>query len=74
VAREVKIIVARELEFEVIQRLRGEFPEKTPIFLQPQSNRKWSMNKATKFLRQSLKVGLKNIKVSIQLHKIYGLR
>lgn len=72
-AKEVKLIVTRELEFEVIEKLRAEFPEKTPLFLQPQSNRKWSLNKATKLLQRSLREGLKNIKVSIQLHKIYGL-
>jgi len=73
-AKEVKIIVTKELDFEVIQRLREEYPEKTPLLLQPQSNRKWSMNLATKLLRQALKADLKNIRVSIQLHKIYGLR
>lgn len=72
-AKEVKLIVVRELEVGIIQKLRHDFPEKTPIILQPQSNRKWSFNQALKLLRQSLKIGLKNIKVSVQLHKIYGL-
>lgn len=73
-AKELKIIVTKELDFEVIRRLREEFPTETPLFLQPQSNRKWSMNLATKLLRQALKADLKNIRVSVQLHKIYGLR
>jgi len=73
-AKEVKLIVTRELELGVIQNLRHNFPQKIPILLQPQSNRKWSFNQALKLLRQSLKIGLKNIKVSVQLHKIYGLR
>lgn len=73
-ATEVKIIVTKELDFDVVRRLRKEFPPGTPIILQPQSNRKWSMNASKKLLRQALKAGLKNIKVSVQLHKIYGLR
>jgi organic radical activating enzyme len=73
-AKEVKVILTKDLNFESIRRLREEFPEKTPLLLQPQSNRKWSMDLGMKFLRQALKGGLKNIKLSIQLHKIYGLR
>ncbi len=73
-AKEVKLIVTRELELGVIQNLRHDFPEKIPILLQPQSNRKWSFDQALKLLRHSLKMGIKNIKISIQLHKIYGLR
>jgi len=73
-AKEVKLIVTRELELRVIQNLRKNFPLKVPILLQPQSNRKWSFEKALKLLHQSLKKGLQNIKISIQLHKIYGIR
>lgn len=73
-AREVKLIVTKKLDFELIRRLRKEFPEKTPLFLQPQSNRKWSMILGMKLLKQALKAGQKNIRLSIQLHKIYGLR
>jgi len=73
-ATEVKIIVTKDLDFELIRRLRTEFPVETPIILQPQSNRKWSMKAAVKLLRHALRAGLKNIKVSVQIHKIYGLR
>jgi 7-carboxy-7-deazaguanine synthase len=73
-AKEVKVILTKDLNFESIRRLREEFPEKTPILLQPQSNRKWSMDLGMKLLRQALKGGLKNIRLSIQLHKIYSLR
>ena len=73
-AKEVKVILTKDLNFESIRRLREEFPEKTPLLLQPQSNRKWSMDLGMKILRQALRAGLKNIKLSIQLHKIYGLR
>jgi len=49
-AKEVKLIVTKNLDFELIRRLKKEFPEKTPFFLQPQSNRKWSMILGMKLL------------------------
>lgn len=73
-AKEVKVILTKNLDFELIKRLREEFPDKTPLLLQPQSNRKWSITLGIKLLRQALKIGLKNIRLSGQLHKIYGLR
>lgn len=73
-AKEVKVIITKDLDFSVIQRLREQFPEKTPLLLQPQSNRKWSMNLGIKLLKETLKADLKNIRLSIQLHKVYGLK
>jgi 7-carboxy-7-deazaguanine synthase len=71
---EVKLVVSKELTLEVIQNLREKFPVQTPILLQPQSNRKWSMDMGMKLLKQTLNLGLKNIKISIQIHKIYDLK
>jgi len=73
-AKELKIIVTKNLDLESIRRLRKWFPEKIPILLQPQSNRKWSIILGIKLLKQSLKAGLKNMRLSGQLHKIYGIR
>jgi len=73
-AKEVKVVVTKNLQFEIVQKLRDEFPEKTPLLLQPQSNTKWSMALGMKLLRQALKADLKNIRLSIQLHKIFDLR
>jgi 7-carboxy-7-deazaguanine synthase len=73
-AKEVKVILTKNLDFKLIKRLRKEFPERTPLLLQPQSNRKWSVILGIKLLRLALKAGLKNIRLSGQLHKIYGLR
>lgn len=73
-AKEVKLVVTKRLNLDVIQRLRQEFPEKTPLLLQPQSNRKWSMNKGMRLSRQAMKAGIENIRLSVQLHKIYSLR
>ena len=73
-ANEVKLVVTRNLDMEVIKNLRSEFPENTPILLQPQSNRKWSLERGMKLLKEGLKIELKNIRLSVQLHKIYGIR
>ena len=73
-AREVKLVITKELDFEVVQKLRAKFPSKTPLLLQPQSNRKWSMNKGIKILKKTLIAGLKNIRLSIQVHKIFEIR
>ena len=73
-AKEVKIIVTKNLDLKSILRLRTRFPEKTPVLLQPQSNRKWSINLGMKLIRQAIKAGLRNIRLSAQLHKIFGWR
>jgi organic radical activating enzyme len=73
-AKEVKLIVTKDLEFKAIRKLRKEFPEKTPLLLQPQSARIWSMALATRLLKQAVREGLKNTRLSYQLHKIYGFR
>lgn len=72
-AKEVKLIVTKSLDFEVVRTLRKAFPSKTPLLLQPQSNRKWSMDLAFKILKQAVKDNLDNVRLSLQLHKIYGL-
>jgi 7-carboxy-7-deazaguanine synthase len=73
-AKEVKIIVIKELNVEAVRRLRKEFPQEIPVVLQPQSNRKWSLSLGMKLINQTMKEGLKNIRLSCQLHKIYNLR
>lgn len=74
IAKEVKIIVIKELNIEPIRRLRKEFLPEIPIVLQPQSNKKWSLSLGIKLISQAAKEGLRNIRLSCQLHKIYGLR
>jgi len=73
-AREVKLVVTRELSLDAIVRLRSEFPLKTPVILQPQSDKDWSRKRALLLLRQAAKTGLRNIRLSVQLHKVYGLK
>jgi 7-carboxy-7-deazaguanine synthase len=73
-ANELKLVVTKELHFGVINKLREEFPEKTPLLLQPRSNSRRSGERALRLLRQSLKEGLKNVQVTAQIHKIFGWR
>jgi len=73
-AREVKLVVSKELTIKVVQRLRNEFPGKIPILLQPESNQEWSMDKGMDLLKKALREGMKNTKVSLQMHKIYGIK
>lgn len=73
-ADEVKLVVSQDLTLEVIQKLREKFPARTPILLQPLSNQKRSMDRGIKLLKQSMNAGLKNIRISVQMHKIFGLK
>jgi 7-carboxy-7-deazaguanine synthase len=73
-AREVKLVVCRSLSFEAVRSVRKAFPAAVPVLLQVRSNASWSMKKASKLLRQASLAGLENLRISIQLHKIFGLR
>jgi len=73
-ANELKLVVTKELHIGVINKLREEFPEKTPLLLQPRSNSRRSGERALRLLGQSLKEGLKNVQVTAQIHKIFGWR
>jgi organic radical activating enzyme len=73
-AKEVKMVVTRELNIAVLRQIRQAFPEKIPILLQPESNRKSSAERALRLLRQTLKEGEKNVRLTAQIHKIFGWR
>jgi 7-carboxy-7-deazaguanine synthase len=73
-AREVKLVVCHVLTLDAIRKVRAAFPEGTPILLQPQSNAAWSRKKAVKLLEGARRSGLGGIRLSVQLHKVYGLR
>jgi organic radical activating enzyme len=72
-AREVKLVVSRELSFPILSRLRVEFPSRVPIFLQPESNVAWSRAKAARLFHRAIRDGLPNVRLGVQLHKLYGL-
>jgi 7-carboxy-7-deazaguanine synthase len=73
-AREVKLVVGRKLGFGRLAALRAAFPAKTPLLLQPQSNARWSTRKAAVLADRARRAGLANIRLSFQLHRIYGFR
>jgi organic radical activating enzyme len=73
-AREVKLVASRELDFDVVRRLRKEFPAETPIILQPESNRLVSARRALSILERCLREGLRNIRLSVQLHKVLKIK
>jgi|YNPMSStandDraft_1061717.scaffolds.fasta_scaffold44358_1 organic radical activating enzyme len=73
-ADELKLVVTRSLKLEEIKKLRRAFSEKIPLLLQPQSHAAWSYKKAWKLYLQAVQAGLKNIRLSCQLHKIYAIK
>jgi 7-carboxy-7-deazaguanine synthase len=73
-AREVKLVVCRALTLDAVRTMRTIFPPVIPIILQPQSNAPWSRKKALRVLEDAGRAGLAGIRLSLQLHKIYGLR
>ena len=73
-AREVKLVVCRTLTLDTVRTMRTIFPPATPLILQPQSNTAWSRKKALMILQDAGRSGLIGIRLSVQLHKVYGLR
>jgi len=73
-AKETKLVVSRELSLNIVRRVRKEFPPLTPVFLQPESNRRRSAAKAMEILSAGLKEGLENLRISVQLHKALGIK
>jgi 7-carboxy-7-deazaguanine synthase len=73
-AKEVKLLVSRDLSLNIVRRVRREFPPLTPVFLQPEFNRRRSAAKAMEILTAGLKEGIENVRVSVQLHKVLGIK
>jgi 7-carboxy-7-deazaguanine synthase len=73
-AKEVKLVATRDLGLAVVRRIRRAFQKRIPLLLQPESNRRWSQKHAIRLLNEAAAAGLENIRVSVQLHKVFGLR
>jgi len=73
-ARELKLVVCRSIGLDDVRTVRAAFPPTVPVVLQPQSNSRWSIDKAVRLLEGAGRAGLENIRLSVQLHKVYGLR
>ena len=73
-AKEVKMVVTKGFDLDVLKKLRQAFPEKIPLLLQPQSNSRSSGERALSLLKGALKDGMENIRLTAQIHKIFGWR
>lgn len=73
-AKEVKLVVTPDLDLNILRKVRTAFPEKTPLLLQPQSHKRWSKDLGWALLQESLRYGLENIRLSVQLHKVFNLK
>jgi 7-carboxy-7-deazaguanine synthase len=72
-AREVKLVVSRELTYGVLSRLRTFFPASVPILLQLESNGEESLGKALRLLHWAMKESRPNVRLAVQLHKFLRL-
>ena len=73
-AREVKLVVCRTLDLDGIRTVRAAFPPTVPVILQPQSNARWSIEKAVGLLEGAGRAEIEGLRLSVQLHKVYGFR
>ena len=73
-AAEVKLVVSPELTLTAVSRVRSATPPDRPLFLQPESNAAWSRAKAVRLAGAAVRRGLKNVRLGLQLHKVYGVK
>jgi 7-carboxy-7-deazaguanine synthase len=73
-ANEVKLVVSKELTMASVRRVRASFPAYVAVFLQPESNKAGSRAKALRFLRRALSEELGDVRLGLQLHRVFGLR
>jgi len=72
-AKEVKLVVSRELTAAAAARVRNAFPHRTPLLFQIDSSSPDSPRRALRLFRQAAKDGWPNIRLSVQLHKILNV-
>jgi len=73
-ADEVKLVVCRALDLDGVRSVRAAFSATVPVILQPQSNARWSIDRAVGLLEAAGRAGIGGIRLSVQLHKVYGFR
>ncbi|MFC2160078.1 7-carboxy-7-deazaguanine synthase QueE [Acidobacteriota bacterium] len=73
IAKEVKLVVTKELEIDTIKSMRNKFSKDVPLFLQAQSNMKWSLDRGIELAEKAAEKNLSDVRLSVQLHKILGL-
>ncbi len=70
----MKLVVSRGLTSDDVRAVRRAFPPGTPVILQPQGNAGWSLRRAVRLLEEASRQGLVNVRVGLQLHKVYHLK
>lgn len=73
-AKEIKLVVTRDLNLKIIKQLRSLLPIRTPIILQPQSGQRWSERKALSLIKLCRRHGLENLRLMVQLHRRLRIR
>lgn len=73
-AREVKLVVSRELTPAIVGATRRRFPVSTSLILQPHGTVAWSMKKAWRLLVKAALRGWPNVRLMVQLHKVLKVK
>jgi len=73
-AREVKLVVSRDLTRGDVAATRRRFPASTPLILQPHGTVAWSLKKAWRLLAEAARRGAPNVRLMVQLHKVLKVK
>jgi len=73
-AREVKLVVSRDLTRDDVAATRRRFPASTPLILQPHGTVAWSLKKAWRLLAEAARRGAPNVRLMVQLHKVLKVK
>lgn len=71
---EIKLVVTRGLDVEIIKGLRERVGEGVPIFLQPESGDKEGYQRIFQLFSECQRSGLPHIRCGLQLHKLYKVK
>ena len=71
---EIKLVVNKNLTLATIKRLREKLPEGIPIFLQPDGSDRDRYKNTFSLFRRCREEKIGNLRVGVQLHKIYHVR
>jgi len=73
-AREVKLVITESVSYAHLISIRKQAPASIPLLVQPESNRTDLFKKACDYLNTASLEHHKNIRLSIQMHKIFGIK
>lgn len=73
-AKEAKLVATKKLTLAILKKTRRAFSGAVPVLVQPESDAAWSKAKAAWLVAAAARQGLKNVRLSYQLHKVYKIR